>query len=412
MVLAGALDESRLRRSILVVSEDDLYPGHFGGMEIRGRQLVDDFRQMCNVSVLSRRGLTMQNGSYHPVRVPVWRLAKDPNHIVRVRRWLIWAFRNMPFTIGGRRRLRGLLSAVHPDLVYLHKFGTLHPGILDELIRFHAPVIAWFGDTYAGQQLRSFASGTWAYRLILGIRSSSSHLPGHLTAVFNCHFLQRFYAPLFAGDLPQHVVYDGVDTDLFHPASTQLSSPRFVFLGRATHKKGFIDFCRALSLLPREFICSIDVIADGAALAEGLAILRASGRSDFLRQVGLVPHEDVPQILRRSTICVHPSYGEGMPAGVVEAMACGLAVIATDVGGTSEAIAQGVTGLLVSPGALADLVQVCRMLASSEDLRRRLGRNARRCVASRFDQRDSAEQMKQLIASVIQRYQPTKSVWS
>jgi len=244
--------------------------GMIGGMEIRGRELYDELRRVCDVSVLSRCALTMPDGSHHPLMVPEWNfLERRPNRIIWARDALGWTFRNVAFSVGERKRLRRLLSQLELDMIYLNKFGGLHPAILEDLTSCCVPSITWFGDRFGGR-LQSHTNGSWGPRLILGVKSPTPALD-RTTLVFNCRFLQRFYAPLFGGYPQQYVIYDGVDTELFHPAPVYSPSPRFVFLGRATREKGFIEFCRAMSVLPRELIDSIEVVARPGAATKWLS---------------------------------------------------------------------------------------------------------------------------------------------
>jgi len=92
-----------------------------------------------------------------------------------------------------------------------------------------------------------------------------------------------------------------------------------------------------------------------------------------------------------------------MPAAVMEAMACGLAVIATAVGGTPEVVRHGETGLLIAPGDFDGLVATCRLLAENGELRRRLGATARALVAQQYDVSMSFAATKRLIAETIGR---------
>jgi len=175
-----------------------------------------------------------------------------------------------------------------------------------------------------------------------------------------------------------------------------------VFLGRAAPEKGFLDFCRAMALLPRELIGGIEVIGDGTMLRPGLDILRSSGRADLLCGVGPSSREAVPFRLRSASIFVSPSREEGMPISLFEAMACGLAVIATNVGGTGEVVRHGKTGLLIEPNDFAGLMRACRLLAENAELRQRLGWNARALVSSQYDISMSFAATKRLMTKAME----------
>jgi glycosyltransferase involved in cell wall biosynthesis len=97
----------------------------------------------------------------------------------------------------------------------------------------------------------------------------------------------------------------------------------------------------------------------------------ACGLGDRLRRLGY--RADVPAILAASDIFVLPSHFEGLPMSVIEAMLCGLPVVATDIRGPREQVVDGQTGYLVPPAQVAALAAALRRLAEDVSLRQRLG---------------------------------------
>lgn len=106
----------------------------------------------------------------------------------------------------------------------------------------------------------------------------------------------------------------------------------------------------------------------GAALRQQAA---AAGLGDHIRWLG--ERDDMPRLLAASDIALLTSHEEGSPNAALEAMAAGLPVIATDVGGCPEAVAEGITGKLVPPRAPDALAAAILDLAQDADLRQRLG---------------------------------------
>jgi glycosyltransferase involved in cell wall biosynthesis len=99
--------------------------------------------------------------------------------------------------------------------------------------------------------------------------------------------------------------------------------------------------------------------------------------------LGFVPHDELGELYDRAAVVVCPSYREGLPLCVLEAMAHGKPVVASAVGGIPELVEDGVTGLLVEPGDVAGLRAALERLLADPMLRRRLGRAARKRVAER-----------------------------
>jgi glycosyltransferase involved in cell wall biosynthesis len=140
-----------------------------------------------------------------------------------------------------------------------------------------------------------------------------------------------------------------------------------LFLGVLSRKKGIFDLLEALVIV-RSRIPSIRLRCGGNGDVAGVeARARELGVDDCLEILGWVSGSEKRRVLSEATIYVLPSYAEGLPMGVLEAMAAGTPVVATAVGGVPDAVADGVDGFLVAPGdtnALAE--RILRLLDSSE----------------------------------------------
>ncbi|MDT0353510.1 glycosyltransferase family 4 protein [Pseudonocardia charpentierae] len=109
---------------------------------------------------------------------------------------------------------------------------------------------------------------------------------------------------------------------------------------------------------------------------------------------------DVPRILTNSTLAVLPSFTEALPTALIEAAACGVPSVASDVGGIPEIVHHGSTGLLVPPGDAPALAKTITTLLLDHELRRRLGRAARTVAEQRFDLVEWAHRLTELYHEV------------
>lgn len=181
---------------------------------------------------------------------------------------------------------------------------------------------------------------------------------------------------------------------------------RFVILSVANliPYKGHADLIDALALaaphLPAdwELVCVGRDDGIGASLRERA---RAAGLAENCRWAGQV--EDVDVYLQAADVSVLASHGEGFSNALLESMAAGLPVVATAVGGNSDAISDGVDGLLVPPRAPRALGDALSRLAEAPGLRARLGERARARVTDAFSEERCVDLYAQLYDNIIAR---------
>jgi glycosyltransferase involved in cell wall biosynthesis len=108
------------------------------------------------------------------------------------------------------------------------------------------------------------------------------------------------------------------------------------------------------------------------------------GLEDHVRLHGQVASADVARTLQGADALLHPSVIEGLPTVLLEAMACGVPVVATDCGGVTEAVTDGVEGFVVPTRQPGELAVALERLWRDPGLRARMGAAGRRTVTSRF----------------------------
>jgi glycosyltransferase involved in cell wall biosynthesis len=102
-----------------------------------------------------------------------------------------------------------------------------------------------------------------------------------------------------------------------------------------------------------------------------------AGLGDRVTLLGLLPHDETRRWVRAADVFVLPSFSEGFPVSVLEAMAAGCAVVCTPVGGVPRLIEHGVEGLLVAPGSVEELAAALERVGRDDGLRARLAAGAR-----------------------------------
>jgi glycosyltransferase involved in cell wall biosynthesis len=166
------------------------------------------------------------------------------------------------------------------------------------------------------------------------------------------------------------------------PSRLQSHPTKLVFLGRIGKRKGAFDLIGAFAQLPAEFQQKATLTMAGDGEVEQAEAMAASlGISDRVRFLGWINPDQRNQLLAESDVFFLPSYNEGLPVAMLEAMSWGLPVVVTPVGGVTDIVTHGKNGLLINPGNVSQLSQAMQMLIEKEPVRLRMGMNARQRVA-------------------------------
>jgi sugar transferase (PEP-CTERM/EpsH1 system associated) len=193
-------------------------------------------------------------------------------------------------------------------------------------------------------------------------------------------------------------ICNGVDTRRFHPPTDATPAPSDWPFERPAHwvigTVGRMQAVKNQTLLVRAFLRLLEqhpalrgrlrlaMCGDGSLRAQCMALLAASGASDLAWLPG--ERADIPELMRALDVFVLPSLGEGISNTILEAMACGLPVVATDVGGNAELVEPGRTGMLVPSGDVDALAAALLHLHDAAEQRREMGSNARRAAERCF----------------------------
>jgi glycosyltransferase involved in cell wall biosynthesis len=169
-----------------------------------------------------------------------------------------------------------------------------------------------------------------------------------------------------------------------------------LFLGLLGNRKGIFDLLPAFKQASEEMPNLRLRIGGNGDVDATRVCVRTLGLENSVCLLGWISGSVKDQELHRADIFVLPSYNEGLPMSVLEAMAWGLPVVTTPVGGIPELIENRVDGLLVRPGDIGDLREALVSLAADRALRHRLGCNAR----ERVERNHSAAQVLTALESV------------
>lgn len=159
---------------------------------------------------------------------------------------------------------------------------------------------------------------------------------------------------------------------------------QLLFLGRLERDKGIFDLLEAVSAL-RASIPDIRLVCAGEGNLESVAeYAKRLGIEDSVSLPGWIGPAEKQSLMSVATVFVLPSYAEGLPMSLLEAMAAGVPVVATAVGGIPDVVTDGVDGLLFNPGDTATLERLLRRLMHDPQLCNSIGTAAHETVRLRF----------------------------
>jgi glycosyltransferase involved in cell wall biosynthesis len=184
-----------------------------------------------------------------------------------------------------------------------------------------------------------------------------------------------------------HVVHNWVDTRQFTAkprATNSLGVTTLVYVGWLSPGKGVEYLLKAIRMLLYERRQLRLNVYGGGVLEDSLkALAQELGIAQSVKFHGWVPNDKIPSILNQSDIFVFPTLREGMPNSLLQAMACGLPVVATNVTSIPEIVVNERNGYLVPPRSPEALAAAIARMLDEPELRSEIGRHNAAAVLSR-----------------------------
>ncbi|HET9494391.1 MAG TPA: glycosyltransferase [Chloroflexia bacterium] len=183
------------------------------------------------------------------------------------------------------------------------------------------------------------------------------------------------------------IVPNGVDLDLFRPAEEPRApgdKVRFLFVGRLANQKGLNYLLESLARFEPGMLAHVELelVGDGPEEERLRAQAARLGLGSSVKFAGWVAREEIVQHYQAADAFVLPSLDEGLPNVMLEAMACGKALVATDISGNRELVRDGENGLLVPVGDVSALTEALRRVVTNPELRAEMGRKSRNMAAA------------------------------
>lgn len=287
------------------------------------------------------------------------------------------------------------------DLVHIHisERGSVLRKILLVLLSlaFHKPILI---HTH-GAEFESFFSQLpkWAQKTLSAIFQKCDAF------IVLSKSWQKFYVSQL-GLNPDRVftLPNAVKLPLIVPIRSNSTPIKLVFCGRIGARKGAFDLVQALTYLTddQKAMTQLMMAGDGD-LEQGQHLSEQLDLSHHVTFLGWLSPQERDELLAHADVFILPSYNEGLPVAILEAMAWGLPIITTPIGGIPEVIIPNQNGLLVEPGNIQQLSKAIQLLIDDQQLRHSLGKAARETAKS-FDASTYGERLENIYDAVLQAH--------
>jgi len=204
------------------------------------------------------------------------------------------------------------------------------------------------------------------------------------------------------------VIYGGVDVQSYAQRAPESyhNPPRFLFAGRIDPEKDPLTCLNAVERLARKGLPIRLTLAAGTSLHpdyERQVFQKAESLNGFVKVRHKVPQSEMPEVLGQHDVFVFSSQIDWWPNALLEAMAAGLAVIATRCGGPDEILVDGENCLIFPFGVADALAERMERLIKEPDLVVKLGQNARRLIEERITIERYLDETEELLKSVVHK---------
>ncbi|GAC1648827.1 MAG: glycosyltransferase family 4 protein [Gemmatimonadaceae bacterium] len=285
--------------------------------------------------------------------------------------------------LGCLRSISVALRRRRVDVLHSHEFTMAIYGAVAARLLGRPHVITMHGGLYYADKMRRrfalAAAARMSDALVAVSTSSAADLERSL-------WLAAQSVPVIPSGVPRRAS-DGSENDFRVGLGLTSGDTLVAAIGSVYPVKGHMVLLRAMATLRDSlgrFPCHL-VIAGRGGNAEEVSLRRFVEQNEMAKQVHLLGHrDDIGAILAASDIYAMPSLSEGLPLALLEAMAAGVAIVASAVGGIPEAAHDGEHALLVPAGDAAALAASLSTLIRDPTLRARLGRAAARRAADVF----------------------------
>lgn len=180
------------------------------------------------------------------------------------------------------------------------------------------------------------------------------------------------------------IIANGVDTKKFNPdnfshleGDKRRENFKILCGTRVTPRKGFRYLIEAVDQMRKGGDrVSLDIIGKGNERGELEGLVKEKGLERDIHFLGVIDHDEIPKYFYEADVFVSPSLNEGMANAMLEALAMGLPIVATDIGGTKELVEDGKNGFVIKKRDVQDIVDKVRKIKQDQQLREKMSQES------------------------------------
>lgn len=281
--------------------------------------------------------------------------------------------KNKGLDTSSQKQVIAILKSVQPAVILLHSITLIVP-VYYYSLRKRTKIIS---VEHQANHLKTKTEWIWS-RLLMRLSANVVFL----TELYRSQVEKKlgfFYIPAKA-----RVINNGINTDFFKPADGErqglTGTLRIGMLSRLTAIKDHITLIRSFKALLQnksgEYRIELHIAGEGEMKPVLQELVRELDLAGNIHFPGMIPESGIADFLNDMHIYVHASLGETMSTAIMQAMACGKPIVASDVDGINNMIVAGKTGLLVPVKNVNALTEQIGKLLSGSHLRETLGKNA------------------------------------
>ena len=283
---------------------------------------------------------------------------------------------------------------VAPDIYKTNQmWGSWVPGLAKFL--YKKPLIIRCG--YEQFRFALLMNMPWSFKIFTYVNALLSYWIADVVVISNKigkEFIKKYFK---VQGKKIKVQYNYVETDRFKPLTQTRASDRILFVGRLEKQKNLFALLDAVRQTP----CTLDVVGGGRLKEELISYVKKNNiRANLL---GKVSNSELPKVYNRYGVYILPSFCEGMPKTLLEAMACGLAVIGSDIEGINNIIRHEVTGYLCRTDE-ASILEAIRTVMTDRALQSSLEQAARTYIEETHSLDAILQQEKEIYANIKSGY--------